>query len=165
MKDYLRDYCTEAFRFYARNGKSTEKYKKKIYQEALEEQKKLERSSGLGDPTGTAILRAEAAVDEKIAEIRDMEAVELTLAELEGRHRHEVVRAVEFVYFKEPKKDLEPGDIGNRVHVAEINIPASERSIYRYLKKARMLFAEHRGLRTETYSKKKKKNKNKNNKS
>lgn len=162
MKDYLRDYATAAFRFYASKKMTAEQYKKKIYNEALEQQRKLEKESGISCPTEAAIIRAEAAVNEKLAEIRDMEAVELTLAELNGdsdfyentlrscRHeRREIVQAVEIVYFADPEKELESGDIYNRVHKAEINIPASERSIYYYLKKARLLFAENRGLRTD----------------
>lgn len=149
MKDYLRDYCTEAFRFYACNGMSADKYKQKIYDEALEQQKRLEGKSGIGSPTEAAIIRAEAAVDEKLAEIKDMEAVEMTLAELHARAMPYIVQAIKIVYFNDAGKELEPGDISLRVHAAELDIPASESSIYRYLRKARILFAEHRGLRIE----------------
>lgn len=147
MKDYLRDYCTEAFRFYACNGMNADKYKQKIYDEALEQQKRLEGKSGIGSPTEAAIIRAEAAVDEKLAEIKDMEAVEMTLAELHARAMPYIVQAIKIVYFQDAGKELEPGDISLRVHAAELYIPASERSVYYYLKKARILFAEHRGLR------------------
>lgn len=148
MKDYLRDYCTEAFRFYACNGMNADKYKQKIYDEALEQQKRMEKSCGISCPTEAAIIRAENAVDEKLAEIKDMEAVEMTIAELEAAGRnHDIVQAIKIVYFQDAGKELEPGDISLRVHAAELDIPASERSVYRYLKKARMMFAEHRGLR------------------
>ena len=88
MKDYLRDYCTEAFRFYACNGMNADKYKQKIYDEALEEYTKHEKGSGISCPTEAAIIRAENAVDEKLAEIKDMEAVEMTIAELEAAGRN-----------------------------------------------------------------------------
>ena len=82
MKDYLRDYATAAFRFYAMNGKSAEKYKQDIFDNALENIKKSEGGAGISSPTESAVIAADRAVDEKIAEVRDMEAVELTLAEL-----------------------------------------------------------------------------------
>jgi hypothetical protein len=146
MKNHIRDYATEAFRFYARNGKSAEKYKQKIYDEALQELSK-EKGSGISKPTEAAIMRAETAVNEKVAEIKDMEAVELTMAELNASKYRDYVQAIEFVYFKDADKKLQKGDIYNRVHQAEINIPASERTIYNWLSKARKIFAINRGLR------------------
>jgi CRISPR/Cas system CMR-associated protein Cmr5 small subunit len=147
MKNHVRDYATEAFRFYARNGKSADRYKQKIYDEALEEQKKVEGSSGISDPTPAAIMRAESAVNAKIAEIEDMEAVELTIRELEVARNCKMKRTIEIVYFSDADKKLEKGDIHNRVCKAELDIPASEKTIYRWLSKARKIFAENRGLR------------------
>lgn len=147
MKNHIRDYATEAFRFYARNGKSVEKYKKKIYDEALQELSQV-KGSGISCPTEAAIMRAEAALNEKIAEIKDMEAVELTMAELQASGRyHDCIQAIKIVYFKDAEKELYKGDIHNRVHVAEIEISASEKTIYRWLALVRKLFAEKRGLR------------------
>lgn len=160
LKDYTRDYATAAFRFYAENGKSSEKYRKKIYDEALENMSKSEGNTGVSKPTEAAIMAAEKAVNDKLAELKDMEAVELTLAELQATtsfsensirksrcERRNIVQAIEIVYFKDPEKELEKGDIHNRVHTAELFIPASESSIYRWLKQARQLFSEKRGLR------------------
>jgi hypothetical protein len=145
MKDYLRDYATAAFRFYAQNGKSAEQYKSKIYEEALENIRKSEKREGVSKPTEAAVMAAERAVNEKIAEIKDMEAVELTLAELGVKRRHDIIQAVEFVYFKNAEDQLE--DIKAKVLSAQINIPASERAIYYWLRQARQLFAIERGLR------------------
>lgn len=149
MKDYLRDYATAAFRFYAKNGMSAESYKQKIRDEAIEEIKKREVKvkNGISNPTEEAILAAEKAVDEKIAEIKDMEAVEMVLAELKGTRRPYIVQAIEIVYFKEPDKNIELGDIQDRINEASIIIPAGERSIYYWLKQARELFSYQRGLR------------------
>lgn len=147
MKDHIRDYATAAFRFYAKNGMSAEYYKTKLYEEALEEQNKFEKGSGVSKPTEAAIMRAEFAVNAKIAEINDMEAVEKTIAELRSTRKKDTVQAIEIVYFKEPDRELEKGDINNRAHEAELSIPASERTIYYYLGAARKLFAEIRGLR------------------
>lgn len=148
MKNHIRDYATEAFRFYARIGMTADKYKQKIYDEALEDYKQRQKSAGISYPTEAAIIRAEKAVDEKLAEIKDIEAVEMTMAELQASLcNHGVIEAIDIVYFKDADKKLRKGDIHDRVHIAEINIPASERTIYYWLGQARQIFAENRGLR------------------
>lgn len=149
MKDYLRDYATAAFRFYAKNGMSAEKFKQKIYIEALDEIKKRETTveDGISKPTEKALIAAEKAVNERISEILDMEAVDKVLAELEARHKKYIIKSIEVVYFKDTDKELKSGDIKNRVIKASNEIPASERSIYTWLKQARELFSYQRGLR------------------
>lgn len=153
MKDHIRDYATEAFRFYARNGKSAEKYKQKIYFETLENIKKKEQGikSGISKPTEQALIKAEEALIERMSEILDMEAVDKVLAEFEVKHK-DINKAIDIVYFIDPEGELELGDIKNRVLKASIEIPASERSIYLWLKKARELFAYQRGLRIKKIS-------------
>jgi hypothetical protein len=149
VKSHIRDYATEAFRFYAKINMSADKYKQKIYDEALFDYKNKVKGSGISCPTEAAIIAAENEVTQKLAEIKDMEAVEMALAEIRARayERSDIVQAIEMVYFKDADKPLEKGDIHNRVHFAELNIPASESSIYRWLSKARTIFAEQRGLR------------------
>ena len=147
--DICRDYVTSAFRFYARNGKSTEKFKKKIYIEAIKSGmiRTGAKGSGISSPTEAVIVAAERAVNDKLAEINDMEAVEKTLAELFVLRKYETLQAVDIVYFKGCVEKNE--DIKRKVHIAELNIPASESSIYRWLKLARKIFANERGLRVE----------------
>lgn len=149
VKDYLRDYATAAFRFYAQNGMSSEKYKQKIYIEALNEIKKKEVKvkDGISKPTEEALIKAEMAVNERVSEILDMEAVDKVLAELEARRKRYIVQAIEIVYFKDADKELLLGDIKDRVIQASNEIPAAERSIYSWLKQARELFSYQRGLR------------------
>jgi hypothetical protein len=149
LKDYLRDYSTAAFRFYALNGKNTDKYRRKIYEDALENYTKKQRGSrGISSPTEAEIIAAETAVEEKIAAIKDMEAIELVIAELMCyMFQKDIVRAIEHVYFKNPDKELKKGDIHIRVNIAAVDISASENTIYKWLKKARDLFALRRGLR------------------
>jgi hypothetical protein len=150
LKDYLKDYAIAAFRFYAKNGKSADKYKEKIYNEALEEMQKRETlvKDGVSKPTEAALMAAEAAVNEKIAEIKDMEAVEKVLADncYTWKHRY-IVRSIEMVYFKDCDMVISKGDIQNRVTAAALEISASERSVYYWLREARELFSYHRGLR------------------
>lgn len=147
MKDYTRDYATAAFRFYALNNMTAEQYKQKIYNAALEDYAQKQKGSGIGCPTEAAIMRAEQAIDEKLAEISDIEAVQKTIDELRVKYEYDIINAINIVYFKDPKEELKRGDIQLRVHHAEINIPASERQIYRWLGKARKLFSLNRGLR------------------
>ncbi|MCT8975508.1 hypothetical protein N4T77_02740 [Clostridium sp. CX1] len=154
MKDYIRDYATAAFRFYGENGMSAEKYRQKIYIEALDEIKKKETKvrSGISKPTEEVLIKAEKAVNERISEVLDMEAVDKVLAELEARHKKYIIKAIEIVYFKDCDKELGAGDIKNRVIKASDEIHADERSIYRWLKQARELFAYQRGLRIKKIS-------------
>jgi hypothetical protein len=59
----------------------------------------------------------------------------------------DIKKAINYVYCENCDGELEPGDIVKRVHYAEIQIPASERQVYYWLKRARDLFVEERGLR------------------
>ena len=146
-KDNIRDYATEAFRFYAACGKLTSAELEQIVRDKIYQQSKreiLRSGSGMSiSPTEYAIMKAEDAVRDLQAEFMDIIAVEKTLHRLNKQQR----KAVEIVYFTDAEKDLEKNDISNRVHKAELHIPASEQSVYRYLKKAREVFAEERGLR------------------
>lgn len=151
MKDYLRDYATAAFRFYASNDRSAEKYKNKVREEAIKKvEERMSKPSGASSPTEAALIKAEEAVNEKMAEIRDLEAVEKTLAQLTVKHRQDIVQTIEFVYFLNPDKEFCKDNIQERVKAASIEIPASERTIYYWLKQARELFAKERGLRLKS---------------
>lgn len=147
-KNHVRDYATAAFRFYACTGSSV-KYKKKIYDEAIARQRRLEGNQGsISCPTEAAIIHAEDALDAAAAELKDLEAVEKTIAFIErNRDGNNMMKALEMVYMAEPLKNIEWGEISERVHHAEINIPASEKTIYRWLSLAVMTFAKERGLR------------------
>ena len=148
-KDHVRDYATEAFRFYAKVG-GEKKYIDTLVEEMKRQEKQRDgiKDSGICKPTEAALMRKETVLRDRAAEIADLAAVEKTLhivgSCVSGR---EVRLSMENVYFKDPWKDLEKGDIHDRVHYCEIHIPASERQIYRWLKKARLTFAEERGLR------------------
>ncbi len=145
-KDHIRDYATEAFRYYAYMGKPhKEDLEKKYYQEALEEYERRQQMGGTGisKPTEQAVMYAEGILRQKQAELWDILAVEKTMAQL----RREERQAVEMVYFERPYRELEKGDISMRAQRASIQIPASERSVYYYLKKARNIFTFERGLR------------------
>lgn len=144
-KDNIRDYATDAFRFFARWGG------KQNYVDHLLQDLQRQKGTGPCSPTEAQLLHKERILKEKYAEIADLEAVEMVL-QVCRRYYPEVHKAVELVYFQQPDKELEWGDIKQRVSQAEAKIPASERQVYYWLRKARMLFAEERGLRTKEVS-------------
>jgi hypothetical protein len=144
-KDVIRDYATEAFRFYAAQGKPTYRSLKAQYMAvALEEYKKVhEKNPGISKPTEAAVIYAEKQLEKKEAELRDILAVEkvyMTSGDLARQ-------VIEIVYFTEPKEPLKKGDITARVNKACTDLYISERAVYRILKAARIKFAEERGLR------------------
>ena len=164
MKDNITDYATEAFAYYARNGKpNIETLKENIRKQALEESKKetCGISGNISKPTEYQIMRMEEAVEQHMAEIQDIAAVCKTIKAIEQMKKGEdIKKAVEMVYMapgQEQRK--EKGYISARVAAAAISIPASERSIYYWLKIARVIFAKERGLRISTTTKRIKRDK------
>lgn len=145
FKDHIRDYATEAFRHYASLGKPTfDELKKFYYKKAMDEYKQgHEKGSGISNPTEAAVMFAETKLNEKMAELEDVLAVERTIIQL-----HEVeAEAVEKVYFLFASKPLKKNEISERVCNASIEMFCDIRTVYRYLRKARMIFAYERGLR------------------
>ncbi|WMJ78498.1 MULTISPECIES: hypothetical protein [unclassified Sedimentibacter] len=145
-KDHIRDYATEAFLYYAFMGKPhKEDLEKKYYQEALDSYQRRQQVGGTGisKPTEQAVMYAEGVLRQKQAELWDILAVEKTIVQLHPLER----QAVEIVYFSHAQSDIKKGDIQDRVNKASIEIPVGTATVYRYLKKARDLFAYERGLR------------------
>jgi len=143
-KDHVRDYATEAFRYYAKIGKTAEQLKDDIGMAILEEKSnRVISTNGLSSPTEYAILKKEQIINSLQAEISDIDAVDKTLHRLDRESK----RAVQIVYFTDADKDLKRNDISNRVHIASLSIPCGESTVYRMLRKARGVLAEERGLR------------------
>ncbi len=144
-KDHIRDYATEAFRYFSYLGKPhKEDLEKKYYQEAMEQyQRTHEKGSGISKPTEQAVMYAESCLRQKQSELWDILAVEKTLMQLREFER----QAVEIVYFPHAQRPIKKNEISERVLKASIEIPADERTVYRYLAKARIIFAYERGLR------------------
>lgn len=147
-KDNFRDYATEAFRFYAACGRLTadeimQRVREDIYTETAGEYL-VSGSGSYSDAVAHAVMKAEDAIKEMGAEIADIVAVEKTMRRLNSSQK----RAVEIVYFADPEGPLGKNEISDRVHKAEMEIHAVERTVYRWLATARKIFAEERGLRT-----------------
>lgn len=137
MRDHLRDYSTEAFRFYARVGKiSGAEYLKKL-RDGFEDDEDLVRRE-INANHAAACSRGAAA---------DLDAVKKTLEVLEISGKGEVVEAVKAVYFVMPGRNAGGRDFAARVKNFSLLFPASERSVYRWLRLARKIFAKERGLR------------------
>lgn len=147
-KDSIRDYATEAFRFFASCGclsseQIKERLREEIYDASKREMIRLGTPSMPSDKTAMAVMKAEDELEYYKAELLDILAVEKTLARLSPPMK----RAVEIVYFTRPQEPITKGELSGRVHQAEIEIPASERNIYYWLREARRIFAQERGLR------------------
>lgn len=147
-KTHIRDYATAAFRFYASVGGAA-LYRQQLWDDAVMSQNRQEGRSGFGSPSEAALMRAEAALEAAAAELDDLEAVERTLAVLRTYEQGaSILAAIETVYFPEPSRELQPGEISRRVVQAALKIPAGEATIYRWLALARRIFANERRLRT-----------------
>ena len=149
MKDNIRDYATDAFYFFSRNGKNSKTFKERIYQEA---KVSIEKGggSGIAKPTESAIMQAQQALEQNKSAILDMEAVERVFMLLEQKKNvgADIKRAVELVYFTEGKVNLKVKNAMGVLHM-------SERTIYNWLKYARVMFAIERGLRVKDQVKQK----------
>jgi hypothetical protein len=139
-KDFTRDYVTEAFRLYAAMGKPTyEDAKATIYKAELMNYKSF-------DPA-TAVQQAEIAVEKKEPMLLDILAVDKTIELLERGEKPHIIAAVKAVYFAYPQQPIRKGDISDRVRHFALLCPTDERTVYRWLKEARLLCAAIRGLR------------------
>lgn len=146
-KDNIRDYATEAFRYYAKTGKTAEEIRNDIGLMLLESRKKTSKGCNIGNPTECVVMKKEQLIIDLRAEIDDIEAVDRTLMRLRASKDRDAIKAIEIVYFTEPNKELEKNDISYRVQKAMLTIPCSDRTVYYILSRVRRIFAEERGLR------------------
>ena len=156
LKDHIRDYATAAFRFWAREGGTVsvsglDQFKRKIICEVEARQAEYiggVRTYDIATPVEDWLLAQEKAYKRYSAEIADLQAVDEVLRVSQYIHNGKMMRqALEIVYFADAGRPMTKGDVEARVHRAELTIPASYRTVYRLLNKARALFAENRGLR------------------
>ena len=140
--DFVRDYSTAMFRLYARTGGV------KPYIKYLTDTMKTDKGSNrLASPTEGALIRKEALIQENAVIIMELEVIEKVLELIRQSVSGDcILKALEYVYFRDPANPIRKGEIEARVGYAERHIPASRRQIYRWLKRARVLYAEERGL-------------------
>lgn len=144
-KDHIRDYATEAFRYYAAKGKPSYRSLKAQYMaEAFSDyERPKEKGSMISKPTEAAILYAEKQLEKKEAELMDILAVE----KVYYTSNQLVRQIIEIVYFERPLETLQKGDITTRVLKAVLTTYTCERAVYSILKAVRIKFAQERGLR------------------
>lgn len=139
-KDFTRDYTTAAFRLYAAMGQPTyEQARRRIYETEL-----IKHSE---DDPSIAIAQAEVAVNNNAPLLLDIMAAEKSIELLERGKKEYIVAAVKAVYFTDPDAPLRRGDISKRVRHHSLSCPTDERTVYRWLKEARLICAAIRGLR------------------
>lgn len=85
----------------------------------------------------------------------DLLAVVDTLDALTSSDKDYICQAVSAVYFVAPTKPLHKGEINLRVTKFAVNNYTDERTVFRWLKEARLLCAKLRGLNICTYCTKK----------
>lgn len=140
-KEWYMDYATHAFIRYAALGCPTRKqYEERIRQECY---KRL----AMHEPS-FILNKANAEVLSKEPLLKDIDAVNHVLEILRRQDKQHIIDALKAVYFTYPKGKPERGVIVARVTRYAMECPASTKAVYEWLKSARLLFAQIRGLDT-----------------
>ena len=149
-KDNIKDYAIAAFRFYAKMGRpDPDKLKERIKEEIYNNlDREYGNSKGVSNPTETAIIKAEQKIANLEAELLDILAVHRTLERLSAQGQISAFASVEIVYFSNPNEKCDRGDIEMAITKAALELPSSERQVYRWLAMARKIFAQERNLRS-----------------
>lgn len=147
-KKHYRDYATEAFRFWSQEGPA-DKYKQRLWDEAIRKQHQAEGRAGISNPTEAAIKRAENELQQKEAQVLDLDAVDQTMKIIRALPSGmEMIEALRMVYMEEASRDFKRGEIQSRIIHAAQKLGTSDSTVYRWLAQARYIFAYERGLRT-----------------
>ncbi len=140
-KEWYRDYATHAFITYAALGKPTREQYTGVLKDTLYQKYKL-------DNPEYAATKIENELRETEPILSDIEAVNQTLDTLEKTGKTEIINAINAVYFFLPRGKPAKGEIEGRVVRYSIDCPASRKTVYLWLKSARLLFCKYRGLHT-----------------
>lgn len=140
-KEWYMDYATHAFVRYASLGCPT--------REELEARIRLDcyQRLYLQNPS-FIIIKANAEVSAKEPLLKDVDAVNRVLEILKKQDKQHIIDAVRAVYLYDPHGKPEHGVIVNRVRRFAYEYPANERTVYKWLKSVRLLFAQIRELDT-----------------
>lgn len=138
-KDNISDYAIAAFARYAHYDRRSEnELKEYIYHRELLKH----------DRPDIAVKCAEEAVGENAALFADIAAVEKTLELMSRCGDPDRLKAVKAVYVS--KAGSARREVALRICSIALEIPVAERTVYRWLKEARTVFAEIRGLYRES---------------
>ena len=111
----------------------------------------------LGCPTRAALetdiiakaQHSDAEVSARRPLLEDVEAVNRVIERLKSDGRTEVIDALKVVYVADGRYALRRGAVSARVRRFAVERPAAERTVYKWLKMARKMFCEERGLNIE----------------
>ena len=122
-KDNYRDYVADAYRYYALCGM----------------------------PDAGELRRLRTSQEQKYrGGMADLEAVLRVLDRLEyEQDAHLWRRCLEIVYFSNPRRSPTRGALTDRVRFASLELCVSESTVYRMLRRLRLLLAMERGLRVD----------------
>ncbi len=140
-KEPYRDYATSAFVRYANLGCPThEAYEKRVREDVY--------NRLAFQPPNVIAIKADAAVSIQKPIFDDIDAITKMFRMLEENRKSYISDAVRAIYLINPPKNgtFSRDEIVDRVHAYMHTAHLGERTVYRYLKHARQLFAMHRGL-------------------
>ena len=107
----------------------------------------INRRLALHEP-GFIVAKADEAVSEHEGLLQDIDAIGRVFAQLQRENREHIADAIRAVYFLGAGGKAKRGTITARVRRFAYEYPASERTVYNWLKTARLMFATARGLCT-----------------
>jgi len=122
-RDNYRDYVADAYRYYALCGKPD-----------AAELRRLRTAQPHNYRGGMADLEAVAKVLERLDYEQDAEMWK---------------RCLDIVYFSNPRSSASRGALTDRVRIASMELCISESTVYRMLRRLRLLLAMERGLRVD----------------
>ncbi len=139
-KDNVRDYATEAFRYWASVGCPT-------YDEAVARIKKraLEKAKGQSAEIKAAFVSA--CIDQRQGALADIKACDECFCYLRAHGKECVCSAVREIYMAFPRKRLARGELSGRAVRFGMENYYSAAQVYRFLEEACDRFAVYRGLR------------------
>jgi len=146
-KEPYGDYAKAAYRLRARMG-SADQYRQMIRAQAIHENTTFGMGGPWGSPTEAAVIRNEKLIDERKAILEDLEAADRAMDLIAQRSAGgDILKALRIVYMEEPDRPLRRGEVNARAQAAAEGLYVNVATIYRWLRLARMLFAQERGLR------------------
>ena len=134
-KSRIRDYATSAFENYYNCGCPS----REVFEEGIR-QEVYERLS-LKEPK-IILMAADSEIAKKAPTIKDIEAVNQMINHLSKTNKDYMIHAVRSIYFVPPDSP----SIKNRVLAYASAQYVDVRTVYRWLREARELFALYRGL-------------------
>lgn len=142
-KDNVRDYATEAFRYWASVGCPT-------YDEAVARIKKraLEKAKGQSAEIKAAFVSA--CIDQRQGALADIKACDECFCYLRAHGKECVCSAVREIYMAFSRKRLARGELSGRVVRFAMDNFYGERTVYKFLDEACERFAGYRGLRQDS---------------